>query len=133
MSLYKINLELTEAIGRAASDAPWECVQYAGSQGHSCVGVAGPKLMCASVHRETGTKDAEFIAFARNNWQGMVDEIKQLRQYLSQLEREIAPLRKLNKMHGVEVPLEHCPNCQQDAPFDSRGTCILCGHTKMIG
>lgn len=133
MSLYNINLEFTEAIGRAASDAPWECIQYTGSQGHSCVGVTGPHLMCASVHRDLGTKDAEFIAYARNNWQPLVDEIKQLRQHVAMLEREIAPLRKLNKMHGIEVPLEHCDNCHQDAPFDSRGVCIQCGHTKMIG
>ena len=50
----------------AATKGEWTVNEYRGSQGHECVGVEGPRLMCASVYRDLGKPDAAFIAFAAN-------------------------------------------------------------------
>ena len=46
------------------SPGPWEVIEYRGSQGHDCIGVSGPQLMCASVNREDGRADAQLISAA---------------------------------------------------------------------
>jgi hypothetical protein len=71
----------------AATPPPWEAYEYLGSQGHECIGVCGPLLMCASVNRKQGTPDAECIAAAHNSLPKLLTAATRLAEVEGKLQR----------------------------------------------
>lgn len=64
-----IDLDEAERIGKAAIAAPWIV--------NGCFIDAGKDMVCMEAKDET----AEFIAYARNHWQALVDELRELREF----------------------------------------------------
>lgn len=103
-----LDLDELEAIGKAAAEAPWR--GWPSGIISSVLGDIALVNMHRSTYGDDSAENIEFIATARNNWQAMIDHIRELeaiddghseeiREYnvrISELEAEVERLKTLN-------------------------------------
>ena len=78
-----IDLDEADAKGKAATPGPWHVGQQ--SNWKDDIAIFGDLCVSLTAPRKLTRADAEFIAYARNNWPAIVDEIRELRRLNAEL------------------------------------------------
>lgn len=97
------DIEHLRAVGRAATEGPWLAQRATTAAGDQIVTVFTAEDESIYEDQFANLSDAEFIATARNEWDGLLDEVERLRRWKAEAISLFDGLQDLGRALGLPL------------------------------
>jgi len=97
------NIEHLRAVGRAATEGPWERWTTDGTPDRRIASVDGRFVATIESGVKVAAADADFVTTARNEWDGLLDEVEALRRWKAEAMSLFDGMQDLGRALGLPL------------------------------